>query len=437
MMKKFSAGTSEITKILILAANPRDMDQLRLDEEVREIDEGLRRSKHRDRFELVQRRAVRIQDLRRALLDEKPQIVHFCGHGVSENKLIGEKNTRDLLYHKKDTSNKGIVLEDEKGNSVVVSKEALKNLFEILAEGVKCILLNACYTEEQANAISEYIPYVIGMRQSIGDKASIEFSTGFYDGLGAGMSVEASYQLGCSAIELKDLPEHLTPVLKRKPGAPKYFFFPSDIHSQSTGNQESVVEETEAIQTALYSAEMGTVWAACWALDGIVGYLNNANVFLFAFLIGILTALIIKKNESAMDNEGFIVITLGWFLVFIFAAIIPEALKNFEITSKFFQWAILGAATGAGGGTVTAFVIKRIRYGIKTKYVIMVGIAWMIGGIVGGSFSIAIQDLLGTASSELIWNVIARASMGAIMGALGGAAISWQSGLYCHNSSVA
>lgn len=35
-------------KILILAANPKTTLTLRLDEEMREIDEGLRRSKNRD-----------------------------------------------------------------------------------------------------------------------------------------------------------------------------------------------------------------------------------------------------------------------------------------------------------------------------------------------------------------------------------------------------
>lgn len=75
------ANRAGVKKILILTANPRATDRLRLDQEVREIDEGLRRSKRRDQFELTQRWAVRIQDLRRALLDEEPHLVHFCGHG--------------------------------------------------------------------------------------------------------------------------------------------------------------------------------------------------------------------------------------------------------------------------------------------------------------------------------------------------------------------
>ncbi|MFZ4640134.1 MAG: hypothetical protein ACOYMP_07030 [Nodosilinea sp.] len=57
---------------------------LRLDEEVREIDEDLTRAKQRDRFELVQRWAVRPRDIQGAILELCPQIVHFSGHGVGE-----------------------------------------------------------------------------------------------------------------------------------------------------------------------------------------------------------------------------------------------------------------------------------------------------------------------------------------------------------------
>ena len=39
------------TKILILAANPDSYEKLRLDQEVRSIEESLKRSLHRDKFD--------------------------------------------------------------------------------------------------------------------------------------------------------------------------------------------------------------------------------------------------------------------------------------------------------------------------------------------------------------------------------------------------
>ncbi len=186
------------TKILILSANPKTTSRLRFDEEIREIEDGLLRSRDRDQFELKARLAVRYKDLRRAFLDNKPQIVHFIGHGEKE----------------------GIMVEDEVGNARPISIEALSRLFELCSDHVESVILSACYSAPQANAISEYIDYVIGMGDKIMDDAAVEFAVGFYDALIAGESVEKAFAFGCNAIEsiYPDFPAHLIPVLKKRKG---------------------------------------------------------------------------------------------------------------------------------------------------------------------------------------------------------------------------
>ena len=57
---------------------------------------------------------------------------------------------------------------------------------------------------------------MIGMKKAIGDEAAIKFAVGFYDALGAGRNFETAYKFGCIAIDLKGIPEYLTPVLKKK-----------------------------------------------------------------------------------------------------------------------------------------------------------------------------------------------------------------------------
>jgi hypothetical protein len=76
------------------------------------------------------------------------------------------------------------------------------------------VVLNACYSEIQANAIAEHIDYVVGMNSIIGDDAAIQFAVGFYDELGAGWSYEDAYNGGCDAIPLQGIPEENTPVFK-------------------------------------------------------------------------------------------------------------------------------------------------------------------------------------------------------------------------------
>jgi hypothetical protein len=59
-------------KILILAANPSNTHRLRLDREVRDIEEGLIRAQQRDCFEVIQRWAVSFHSHRRRAYGEYP-----------------------------------------------------------------------------------------------------------------------------------------------------------------------------------------------------------------------------------------------------------------------------------------------------------------------------------------------------------------------------
>ena len=185
-----------VLTILFLAANPKGTEQLHLDEEVREISEGLLRSQNRENFKLEQRWAVRPRDVQRALLQLNPQIVHFSGHGAGS---------------------KGLLFESQYANITFVDADTLANLFKLFADRVRCVILNGCYTEIQAEAIAQHIPYVIGMNKAIGDRAAIDFAVGFYDALGAGRSIEFAYEFGRNAIQMARIPEHLTPVLKKNP----------------------------------------------------------------------------------------------------------------------------------------------------------------------------------------------------------------------------
>jgi hypothetical protein len=189
-------GPRKIKKILILAASPENLTTLRLGQEIREIDAGLRRAKYRQRFQLEQRLAVRPLDLQQAMIEIEPQIVHFCGHGAGQD---------------------GLIFEDNNGLSFPVSGTALANLFELFSSRVECVVLNSCHSEIQADAISEHIRYVVGMKKQIGDRAAIDFAIGFYCALGAGYAIDFAFRLGCSAIELENLPENLTPIMQIRP----------------------------------------------------------------------------------------------------------------------------------------------------------------------------------------------------------------------------
>ena len=182
-------------KILFLAADPSNATRLRLGQELRDIRERLQLAKERDRFILDSRESVRPGDISQAIFDVEPQIVHFSGHGTSTGELCFE----DLL-----------------GESQPVQPDALAALFELAADQINCVVLNACYSEAQAKAIGEHIPFVIGMNKAIGDQAAIAFAVGFYKALAARRTIDQAYKFGCVEIRLQGIAEHLTPVLYSK-----------------------------------------------------------------------------------------------------------------------------------------------------------------------------------------------------------------------------
>ena len=181
-------------KILILAAVP---DGLRLDKEIREIESAIKRAVKRDSFEIKIRTAIRPQDIRRAMAEEHPQIVHFCGHGIEDGSLV---------------------LEDDSGNHKPVLPTGLAALFKLHSDYVKCVLLNACYSSKSAEVISKHINYVIGMNQPIEDRAAIVFAQGFYDGLGYDNVnnldvIQRAFDEGIVAIQLENLLQGAIPYL--------------------------------------------------------------------------------------------------------------------------------------------------------------------------------------------------------------------------------
>ncbi len=198
-----NVGQSTIIKILFLASNPTDTSPLRLDEEIRSIDQALRQSKFRDRFDLQQCWAVRVTDIQGHLLRYNPHVVHFSGHGSALDE---------------------IVLEDDSGKSRSVTTRALSRLFSILKDTIRCVVLNACYSEKQARAISNHIDYVIGMSNSIGDSAAISFAAAFYQALGYGRDIKTAFDLGCTQIDLSNLSEQDTPKLFVKKGGGRQLF---------------------------------------------------------------------------------------------------------------------------------------------------------------------------------------------------------------------
>ena len=228
-----------VKKLLILAANPNGTSPRRLDQEVREIEAGLQRAKKRDLFELEQRWAVQPRDVQRALLDVRPQIVHFAGQGEGSQ---------------------GLVFEGEQDQAIVVDDAALAGLFELFSADIDCVVLNGCYSQMQADAIAQHIPYVVGTAATESTakdpqkkakkqppptegEGAIAFAVGFYDAIGAGRTVEFAYRLGCNALSLEGLDNQLSPFVTKGPERPSEIKKPLQDDSATSDTEEPTEEE--------------------------------------------------------------------------------------------------------------------------------------------------------------------------------------------------
>ena len=185
-------------KILFIAANPISTTRLQLDEEIRAVTEKIRASKHRDVLRLESIWAARPDDLLQSLNEHQPQIVHFSGHGsrVGEIQLV----------------------DNTSGEPKAVSTKALKALFTTLKDNIQVVLLNACYSRVQAEAIAEVIDCVIGMNDAIGYSVAIIFAASFYRAIGFGRSFQEAFDQGKTALLLEGNFEENTPELLLKTG---------------------------------------------------------------------------------------------------------------------------------------------------------------------------------------------------------------------------
>ena len=72
-------------KISFMPANPLDGSSvpLRVDQEFRDIQEQIRMSKHREKFQLEIRPAAHPGNISQAILEVEPNIIHLSGHGLT------------------------------------------------------------------------------------------------------------------------------------------------------------------------------------------------------------------------------------------------------------------------------------------------------------------------------------------------------------------
>lgn len=162
-------------RILFLAAQPDGSPPTRFGDEFQIIKEAIRGSGFRERFaEPRIEPAARWTDLSAGLRDYRPHIVHFSGHGERGGELVflNETGTRDPVL-----------------------PEDLSDLLRLLRGTLRCVVINACWSEAQAKAITSHVDFVIGMSQPVQNPAAILFAKELYGNFGSGLDIQTAFDV--------------------------------------------------------------------------------------------------------------------------------------------------------------------------------------------------------------------------------------------------
>jgi hypothetical protein len=171
---------SDPIKILFIGVTPDGTPVLDLTREAETIQRRLDRAEHGRRFDVIQRWRAEASDLPGLLMRYRPQIVHVSGHGARDGRLY---------------------FRGPDGTAMPAESSAIAELFRVL-HGVRCVVLNACHSTEQARQIASHVDAVVGMSAEVSDEDAIVFAAGFYEALGHGKDVQAAFDLGRLQIRL-------------------------------------------------------------------------------------------------------------------------------------------------------------------------------------------------------------------------------------------
>ena len=195
-----------------MSADP--LKDLALDEEYRAIEYAIAESPYRDLIELKPKLACEVTDFLRVLNNEKPDILHFSGHGSGKRGLFfNNRNSHTKIKIKtkiKVNDNKEEELEREIGVDMVNAKH-LKTLFGTAHSNLKLVFLNACMSTEQAEEIAKEIDFVIGMSDFIFDGTATILARQFYNSFASDRSLKESFEQASTIVSIQRPDEEYTP----------------------------------------------------------------------------------------------------------------------------------------------------------------------------------------------------------------------------------
>jgi hypothetical protein len=180
--------------ILYLTANPDKDHALRVEAEIRQVQEAIRGSKLRDNIELHYSPSADLDSIVNGLNDHNPTIVHFSGHGDAGGIAVDHAQVK-------------------RPGSKVVTFDLLAKALAATDTPPRVIVLNACQSAGARKAFLPPAKAIVVMRDSISDLAATAFAAKFYAAIASGQSLKSAFWQGKVAVEAASINEAETPTL--------------------------------------------------------------------------------------------------------------------------------------------------------------------------------------------------------------------------------
>jgi len=168
-------------RVLLFTSLPDDLgeeDQLQIEEEQAAVLEALGQKRQSGHVVLEMPDDGRFGNFKTMLREFKPHLVWLSGHGVFEKSLFDGEGKGFFLFEGAD------------GDGELVDESALAEAFSGTA--VQALVLSACQSGKAASTnlnnglmfrLAARVPHVIAMRESIFDRAGVQFARAFFAAL--------------------------------------------------------------------------------------------------------------------------------------------------------------------------------------------------------------------------------------------------------------
>jgi tetratricopeptide (TPR) repeat protein len=255
--------------VLFLSATPSTQEELKIIDAFNDIKAKVNSANYNEQFDCRPENKVSIDDMQTCLWKEKPQIVHFFGHGEKGYLMLQDANGEVEEAKLKPFADMFRVLNNRGG----ITKE----------QRIRCAVLCACSSGKIAEAISKHVEFAIGTIAPISEESARIFAKNFYFYLCSGECLQDAFDMANSQVSFRSQNENkIFKIYCQSDPAKVFFIIPDEkqpiaqpttktlakeVRTENTPSTVQVSAQTDSYGEAVNSLKIGNYQQALSQFD--------------------------------------------------------------------------------------------------------------------------------------------------------------------------